>query len=456
MQRDGSSEEKNASGRTPPVIEGQAQEVEATPAAAAGVEQATAETQVESSAPDAPAPDRPETAPVARRSGRLWTIAGAALVVIAGGVAWLAAPGRAPGDMRSRIVSSLPAGVQSMLGASPKSAERPVAPAPETAKAAGDNRSAAAETPAPAPSSAAAPSSQPPASAPSPAPTPSPAEKPATASGESTAVAAAPPSAQPSAPVPRDEASESKPAGAANAVAGLAARVDELAARLDAAPAASTAATRDLGAKLDQLSQRLSALEARLAAPKADQRAPESRENAASPAQTAGARVVVAQSLTQSLAAGRPLEQDIAALKTLGVGDDALAAFSPYAKTGAQSIALYASQWAGLRGKIVANEAPAASGDWAERLLARAKTLVRIEPTGAQSGASAAAVYSRVEAALKRGELDAALRESDALPEAARSAAAEWRAAAAQRAKAEAAARAIVSDSIAALARPKS
>jgi hypothetical protein len=461
MQRDGSSEDRSApgaSGRTPPVIEGQAQEVEtAAPAdanAAAPAEEAT----VEPSALDAPAVE-PEPTPARRRSGRLWMVAGAALVVIAGGVAWLAAPGRTPGDMRSRIVNSLPAGVQSMLGAGRKSVETPAAPAPapESAKtAAGDNRPAPAETPAPAPSPSAAPSSDPAASASSAASAPSPAEKPATASGESNAVAAAPPSVQPAAPVSRDEAAESKPAGADKVVAGLAARVDELAARLDAAPTAATAATKDLGAKLDQLSQRLSALETRLAAPKADQRAQESRENGASPAQTAGARVVVAQSLTQSLAAGRPLEQDIAALKALGVGDDGLAAFSPYAKAGAPSIALFVSQWSALRAKIVASEAPAAGGDWTDRLLARAKTLVRIEPTGAQSGASAAAVYSRVEAALKRGDLDAALRESDALPEAAKGVAADWRAAAAQRAKAEAAARAIVSDSIAALARPKS
>lgn len=448
MQRDGSSENRGTpglSGRTPPVIEGRAQEVETAAPADANAEAPAEETTVEPSALDAPAVE-PEPTPARRRSGRLWMVAGAALVVVAGGVAWLAAPGRTPGDMRSRIVSSLPAGAQSMLGA-PKPAATISAPAPSSApKPAGDDsKPAPAEAPPPAaPSSAstAAPASAPEASAPV-APAPK-AETPAEPAPVRT-----------SAPAMRETSDDTKPAGADKVVAGLAARVDELAARLDAAPAAATAANKDLGARLDQISQRLSALEAQLAQPKADQRAPESRENAASPAQTAGARVVVAQSLTQSLAAGRPLEQDIAALKALGVGEDALAAFSPYAKAGAPAHAQLAAQWTALRGKIVSSETPSASGDWSERLLARAKNLVRVEPIGAQSGASAAAVYSRVEAALKRGDLDAALRESDALADGAKAAAADWRAAAAQRARAEAAARAIVSDSIAALARPK-
>ena len=116
---------------------------------------------------------------------------------------------------------------------------------------------------------------------------------------------------------------------------------------------------------------------------------------------------------------------------------------------------VFAKQWVDLRSRIVTAETPA-GGHWSDRLLARAKGLVRIEPIGAQTGESAAAVYSRVEAALERGDLGAALRESDSLPEPARAAAADWRAGVAQRVKAESAARGVVSESIGALARPKS
>ncbi|MDE2362777.1 MAG: hypothetical protein KGM42_08865 [Hyphomicrobiales bacterium] len=441
MQRDGSPDERtgaSASGREPPVIEGQATEIHPRPNAMqdaadnqgrdddAGPE-SLGEPVAEADAEDA------LVAPVAsrKRSGAKLALIGVPAIILAGAVAWLAAPhAHRPSGLRAKIVALLPEPAQRMFRAAPKTdADNGVA----QNEASSEKQQAAAPAPLASDNAASPPQ---PAQEAEKAPQPAAREQARQEPPVSPPPEAAPPSSEP-------------------AIAALAARVETLASRVETLTAAQSRSA-DLSAKLDDLSARLDAIEQKLAAPKSDHRATQSRENGETqPTQAPAARIVVAQELGRALAAGQPLKESVAALHALGVEDDRLAALSPYLDKGAPSVAQLAKQWAALRSKIVAG-APAAGGDWSERLLARAKGLVRVEPIGAQSGASSAAVYSRVEAALQRGDLAQALHESDSLQGAASTAAADWRAAANQRVNADAAAQAVVSDSLAALARTKS
>lgn len=453
MQRDGSSEDRAtpASGREPPVIEAQAQDLDAA-AAPAGAEQGAA------------APEEPAAGVASpRKSGKGLLFGGGALVALAAaGAALWSTPA-----VRERIVALAPQALQKPSSASgtkvqkdlrsetpaaaqPASPSADSKPAPELGKPAESGNAAnpsltaqsvpapVVQAPAPADSAVQTPKASP--SAKSDPPTSDP---PKAAAFEST----------------KSQSAKADQEEATDEMEELSARIDALEAKLDAskvdaARLASGAQVAALAATLERLAGRLDAIESKLAAPKTDQRAPESRENG-SDAQSPAARAVVAQSMMQALASGAPVGEHVAALRALGVDGAKLSDLATFGQKGAPSAAQLAKQWGDLRSRIVTAEAPA-GGQWSDRLLARAKGLVRIEPVGAQSGESAAAVYSRVEAALQRGDLVAALRESDALPEPAKAAAAEWRASVAQRVKADAAARGVVSESIGALARPKS
>ena len=460
MQRDGSSEDRAtpASGREPPVIEAQAQDMDAAAAPAADGEQAGGPEQ--SAAGVAPP----------RKSGKGLLFGGVALVALAAAAAALwSTPA-----LRERVAALTTQALEKPSDASPAPAAKSLGQSEKSARAVTPPASPALEA-RPAPdlparnveSGAAA-------NQPSPA-SPSPAQSPAMPAGQTPAAVEpttkAPPTSSdagsassdsPKAETPRSakpQSAKSDPDEATDEMEELSARIDALEAKLDASKTdaarfASGAQMAALSATLERLAGRLDAIESKLAAPKSEQRAPESRENGAD-AQSPAARVVVAQSLMQALTSGAPVGEHVAALRALGVDGGKLGDLAVFAQKGAPAAGVFAKQWVDLRSRIVTAETPA-GGHWSDRLLARAKGLVRIEPIGAQTGESAAAVYSRVEAALQRGDLGAALRESDSLPEPARAVAADWRAGVAQRVKAESAARGVVSESIGALARPKS
>ena len=421
MQREGTSDDRRAaSRRDPPIIEGEAQELGQAPAAD-GAPAPNAHEQppvIDTPLEDAPMQDAIAAPPPRRRrSTGLIASVGLILIVGAGAVAWIAEPGHTPSDLRSKIAALLPESAQRGLGFAPEQIAGPKKEA--TAAPAAEEQATPAERPAAASSAPAAESS-----------------------------ATAPMSA---------EAGRAHPATAPETPPAAAAPASEPAPNAGAREATLNAQTAPLAAQLDSLSDRVAALEARLDQPKTGQRAPQARENA--PAADPGApaaRVVVAQALTQALSSGRALDSEVSALRALGVSDDRLAEFAPYLQLAAPGAAQFAAQWTTLRRKILSADVAPAGAGWAERLLDKARGLVKIEPVGAQPGSSAAAIYSRVEAALQRGDLATAAHTADALPESVNAAVADWRAALMQRVKADAAAQDILSNSIAALARPKS
>ena len=411
-QGDGNSNDRPTGGgsrREPPVIDGQAHVVVEPAGDADNVVEAADESAAD--APRAPADDAVAAESDAPRKGRAGLVAVGALVVVGGAFGWLVAPGeRTADDPRAKILGMLPQGAQSAIDtlkaqiAPPSNAAKPAASAPVASQDSSAEKGAAEK---PAPVAAA---SQP-AAQPAPASSADAAQTSPAWSG-----ALAPLTQKPADQKPADNdklaALETRVEALQTRLEATQAKLDAAQARLDAAAKADSAAapapaaqsSDEANARIETLTQRLAALEARLAAPKVEARATQSRENGEAASSDANAaRAVIAQSLAQTLAAGAPLDSDLAALRNLGVGDDKLAALAVYAKAGAPGAKQFAAQWTSLRAKVIASDAAAPGGDWSDKLFAKAKSLVKVEPLGAQSGASAAAVYSRVDAALQRG-----------------------------------------------------
>ena len=538
MQRDGHSDDRTkagVSGRTPPVIEGEAVEVAAagapTPAIDESVEstaeavteerdtaQMTSETERDESAqPENGGPADAIAAPPPRktRRGAVVAVLGFLVVAIAGAVAWLATPGQhgVAGDLRSRVVALLPDSAQRALHlksapaaeaekpATPSQAEagkpevtnsdaaRPTAPKPEASASEAANTQAAntqaakSEGAKSEATATEAPRSEPVKQAVAePKPSESSTQQPA-ATGEAKEGAA--PASGGQSPAAQTSIPQVAGAGALSSVDakqiddlsvkldGLQKTVDALQTKLDAAlgridglqsklelaqgklELAPTAdAVTQAAQRIETLTQRLAAIEQKFDQPKTDARAPQARENnAPSAREFAASRAVVAQATTEALRAGAPLGDDLAALKGLGVADEKIADLAPFAKAGAPTVAQLAQQWRGMRDKVLALEAPPPGASFTDKLVAKAKSVFRVTWAGQGQKNSIGATAARIDTALQRNDLATAVAACDDFPAVAKNLVEGWRTAAAARLKADATARALLSESISAIGR---
>lgn len=240
------------------------------------------------------------------------------------------------------------------------------------------------------------------------------------------------------------------------AVGPLAARVDELDKRILAVQGGLDAVPKvDLGpleARAAELDKRLMPLETYFAAPKAGTQATEARQNGSGAETRAAPLAVIAQGVLDALAAGRPFDPEAKALAALGIKDEVRQPLDAVAASGAATQADLLSGFTALRDGIVVAAAPVSTGTVLDRMMANAQNLVKVSRTGAGAGPDADAASSRIEADLRRGALGDAAAGWDALPEASRARSADWAARLKARIAAEAAARTIETDAVAALA----
>ena len=166
---------------------------------------------------------------------------------------------------------------------------------------------------------------------------------------------------------------------------------------------------------------------------------------------------VAAEALRAVVDRGAPYQAELAAMKSLGVEQSALAPLEPFAADGVPSTAALARELAVLTPALLgASGAAPSEGSLLGRMEMSAQKLVRITPVDAPPGDDAAAVLARANAAAARGDLDAALADIARLPEAGRSLAEPWTKKAQARDSAIAAGRRIAADALAALGRPAS
>lgn len=222
-------------------------------------------------------------------------------------------------------------------------------------------------------------------------------------------------------------------------------RIGELAAR-PAQPAADPAAVDELRKRLAEAEVAAKALAPRLA--EVEQRS----QQAAAPSRpaTAAAKLIITDRLARALADGRPFESEIAALGALGAPAEPLATLKSFASRSAPTLAELITGFRSLRGVFAAEPADP-DAPWYERLLRMTDGLVRVRSTGAVEGTSPPAVTARMDQALQRGDIAAAIEAFGTLPEPARRAGEAWIAAARQRASADRAIRTISDDAIKAL-----
>ncbi len=487
MQRDGNSDDRiktGASGRTPPVIEGEAVEVsaagdapvvvesvaEANESAArdpvSAVEAERVEGVEEAQAEAAPADVDPIAAPPPERTRRGGFIAfGVLVVAIAGAIAWIATPGHRVGDgsLKSRVIALLPESAQRALHVAPPTPDTKEALAPAVEPDAGKAAEAAKSEPA-------KPDSAKSDAAAAAGPEPKPAEQTSGMAAVGAAPAAALVNPQPTEDAQaKIDAAQSRIDGLQTKLDAALGRIDALQSKLDLAQgkieltqsksdaAAAADALTQTGQRLETLTQRLAAIEQKLEQPKTDTRAPQARENnTPSGREFAASRAVVAQATGEALRAGAPLADDLAALKGLGVADEKIADLAAYAKTGAPTVAQLAQQWRGLRDKVLALDAPASGASFSDKLLAKAKGVFRVTWAGQGAQNSIGGTVVRIDAALQKSDLPGAVAACGDFPAVAKNLVADWQIAATARLKADAAARALLSESISAIGRSSS
>jgi hypothetical protein len=246
----------------------------------------------------------------------------------------------------------------------------------------------------------------------------------------------------------RDAASKAASAAASNVASQVTSQVASQVANQVASQIASEAAPQK--SQLDSLAGRVVALENAVKA---------LSENAARPAEGANdqaARLTIAaEALRAALERGAPYQAELAAVQALGVTPDAIAPLQPFAATGVPATAALARALAALAPDLRRGSETASGGsNFLERLEAHARQLVRITPIDAPAGNAPSAVTARIEADAAHGDIAAALSDIAALPEPAKSRAADWVGKAKAREAAIAASRQIAAVALADLSKP--
>jgi hypothetical protein len=260
----------------------------------------------------------------------------------------------------------------------------------------------------------------------------------------------------------RIAALEAANAAAKAAIATMRTELDRLAAQKSAPSAAPDLAP--LEAHLAALDQKLAALGSSvgglaqtLNAEKGQVRASENSVSQSAAANAGDEAIaILAASLVRKVESGAPYGSDLTALANRGLDRAKLAPLEPAAQTGVATVAALAQQFSDFTSAILATEPQPKENGFLDHLVQGAERLVRVEKLGDTSGSDLKSEVARIQAALDSGAIDAAYQEWSALPDAAKAKSASFGAAAKARLQAIAAARGIDAEAVAALGRPRS
>jgi hypothetical protein len=136
---------------------------------------------------------------------------------------------------------------------------------------------------------------------------------------------------------------------------------------------------------------------------------------------------LVAAGLHSALERGEPFAAELAAAKAVGIDSALLDGFAPFADAGVPKPDELFRELTGLIPEMLKVSAPAANGNYLDRLQAHAEKLVRIRPVGDRPGDDAATVIGRIDRDVAQRDLAGALSEIDRLPAPAQTIAEPWR-----------------------------
>lgn len=227
--------------------------------------------------------------------------------------------------------------------------------------------------------------------------------------------------AQPAAPATdpalaeRIAALETSVASYNSAPAADAAAVEALKTQLVAAEQAIESLRAEIASNkqaLDQSTTRLTEAERKLEEPRSD---------------VEMARAIALAGLKTAIDRGGPFLSELDALKSVSPEDPAIAALTPLASAGVPSRSDLARDFNQVAEDILAAiNQPATGEGWTDRLLASARSLVKVRPVGNVEGETPEAIVARVENKLQNGDLKGAALEWDTLPEAGKQASSEY------------------------------
>ncbi len=174
-------------------------------------------------------------------------------------------------------------------------------------------------------------------------------------------------------------------------------------------------------ASIKALGERIVALEKKVDAAPADNRL--------------AARAIAVVALRRAAESEGPFATDLEMAAALGLPQEDVAALRPFAEAGAPTKATLAAEFPTIAGQIVtATMQSDPNAGFFDRLFAGISGLVSVRPVGPVEGSDPPAIVSRMRAAINAGDLETALKERDALPQAGLDASAEWAARAKNRA----------------------
>lgn len=131
-------------------------------------------------------------------------------------------------------------------------------------------------------------------------------------------------------------------------------------------------------------------------------------------------RVVLAlelQNLKRALDRGQKYEAELAEVEKVAAGKLDLTAFAKFKDQGVPTVADLTKDFRGAANAVIDAETAPASGNVVDRLIAGAKSVIRVRKTDHDAAdKSAEAVVARMESALKDGRLGDVIREADGLP----------------------------------------
>lgn len=211
----------------------------------------------------------------------------------------------------------------------------------------------------------------------------------------------------------------------AEKIDGLAGRIGDLENGRAAAPetGVSDAAVAAAAAEAKRNAEELAALKERLANLEA------AREvEAPVEAERKQTLVVAVGQLREALTVSKPFAAELEAVTALG-GDEVrgmTAAIAPFAASGIPTLTELREQFQAVAGKIAAAGEGPEEGDWFDKALSQAASVVRVRKVGPVEGSDAAAIVSRAEDQLGSGNLQNAVDELAALTGAAAEAAQDW------------------------------
>lgn len=183
----------------------------------------------------------------------------------------------------------------------------------------------------------------------------------------------------------------------------------------------------NLSDAVDQAQAALKALDGRVAAL-------EDKVASAAANRADAARAVAVVALRRAADEGAPFATDLDLAAALGLPKADVAALRPYADKGVPTKAALADEFPGVGDAIVRATSQAnPNAGIVQRLVAGIGSLVTVRPTAPVAGNDPAAIVSRMQAAVRAGDLQTALNERDGLPDAGKAASADWAAAAKDR-----------------------